>query len=167
MRKLSRLGSFSLVMVTLFCGLATSEASLGSAPNTARQVPRVETYVPRGAPLTFGHASFKKEGGRDMLSYSFTNSAKRRLDTVQLVALFLDASGEVKGGQGWAVNMGGTTGASAKGSIELKARLEPTDYVLLTVRKADGGSINFTKAPADTLKEYRRSKGVAALQALP
>jgi hypothetical protein len=63
--------------------------------------------------------------------------------------------------------MGGTTGAGAKGSIELNTRLEPTDYVLLTVRKADGGSVRFTKAPADTLKEYRRSKGSAALRALP
>ena len=167
MRKLSRLGSFSLVIVTLACGLVTSEAAPGSALNPARQEPRVETYVPRGAPLTFGHASFRKEGGRNMLNYSFTTSAKRGLDTVQLVALFLDASGEVKGGQGWTVNMGGTSGAGAKGSIELKARLEPTDYVLLTVRKADGGSINFTKAPADTLKEYRRSKGVAAPRAMP
>lgn len=162
MRKLSRFSFLSLMLAALTLNLANSEASLGSASNSTRQTPRVETSAPQGAPLTFNYASFKREGGRNLLSYSFTNSANRRLDTVHLVALFLDSSEEVKGGHGWAININAASGLSTEGSIELNADLAPTDYVLLTVWKANGDAINFTKGLARTLKAYKRSKGMAS-----
>lgn len=161
MRKLSRLSSLLLVIVSLAFSLANSEASRGLVSNPAQQAPRVETFTPQGAPLTFNYASLKREGGKTLLNYSFTNSANRRLDTVQLVALFLDSSEELKGGHGWMVNINATSGISIEGSIELNANLASTDYVLLTVWKANGDSLNFTKGFARTLKAYKRSKGIA------
>lgn len=162
MRKLLRPSFFSPMLVALTLSLVNAEASLGLASKPTRQNPRVETYAPQGAPLSFNYASLKREGGKNLLSYSFTNSANRRLDSVQLVALFLDSSEELKGGHGWAVNINAASGLSTEGSIELNADLAPTDYVLLTVWKANGDSINFTKALARTLKAYKRSKGIAS-----
>ncbi len=161
MHKLSRLGSFSLLTVALTLSLANSEVSRGLASNCTRQAPRVESYIPQGAPLTLNHASLKKEEGKTLLNYSFMNSSNRRLDTVRFVALFIDSSEELKGGHGWTVNVGAASGVSTEGSIELNADLGPTDYVLLTVWKADGDSISFTQTLARTLKAYKRSKGIA------
>lgn len=161
MRRLSH--KLVLSLISLTCALAFtlshSDASGKPASGAAPQSPRVDAHAPQGAPLTFYHAQAAGEPGRTVLSYSFNNSAGQRLDTVQLVALVLDAAGEVRGGQGWTVNVPSTPGEAVEGSIELAGEVRPSDYVLLTVWKAQGGSVNFTRGFSQTLKSYRRMKG--------
>ncbi len=163
MHKLTRLRALSLVTaaVAIAVSLINSEAPRVSASGATQQPVRVETYVPQGAPLTFGRASLMKEDGRTVLAYSIINSGAARLNSVELVALVLDAAGDVRAGQGWRVNVATASRETIEGRVALEREVRPTDYVLLTVSKASGGAVNFTRGFSRTWKDYRRSKGMA------
>lgn len=160
MRKLSHRFVLPLALIAgaLSLGLVRSDSSRALAANPRQQPTRVETYLPQEAPLTFHHAFSSKENGRTLLSYSF--AAQSRLDSVQLVALLLDSSGELKGGQGWTMSVSAAPGETVEGSIDLQGDVRPTDHVMLTVWKANGNSTVFARGFARTLKAYRQAKGL-------
>jgi len=157
----SRACPLVITALALAFSFVISDASQVSASKLAQHSPRVETYAPEGAPVTFYQASLKKEDGRILLNYSLANSTNSQLDSVQLIALFLDSSAEVKGGQGWTVSMSAASSGVVEASMELTGDVRSADHVLLTVWKANGNSISFTRAISRTLKAYKRSRGLA------
>lgn len=116
---------------------------------------RVEALASTRIPIDFGLAAATNVDNQTVLTYSATNRTTGQMSSIQVMALIVDSSGYIKGGEGWIDSVDLPARTTQSFSVVLKNRAASEDRLLLVAWQATGTEGTFEMDVTQLMQSVR------------
>jgi hypothetical protein len=131
-----------IVLVAAMSLLAFSSMNVGAAQkakaNKAQRQIAVRTLASSKIPVTIDDTTATPVGKQTVLTYSISNRTFGRLESIDVSVFIVDASGHIKGGEGWEQSLDLRANATEEFPRILESKVASGDRLVLAVSRATG-----------------------------
>lgn len=127
----------SRVAMFVLLAFVCSTTLIASAIGADSQI-EVKSLISEQMPIKIESAVVTQVEGKPMLTMSVARRDARPVSSLQLFMLIFSAEGEVRGGEGWAQNVGLADASTDAFTWKLQSEPQPGDRIVLSVEKVTG-----------------------------
>lgn len=143
-----------LMLAFLLSSVIAASAQRQEQPGKRREVVVRAMTLPT-VPVTFSHSVATRVSDRTVMSYTATNNAGVPISSIHVVVFVVDASGRIKAGEGWRINLDLAPNSTQDLQDIIESKVGPGDHVILSALKASGGGTEFEADASDLLNSVK------------